>query len=174
MEWKDLQPDIYKAAILGVLALCWKFTRSKFKKGYSFIKRALVNIENIEELILNLHIETQHRKAFLHIAKSPVYILDCESGDLVWANIAWLELLGFRNFEDAEFMGWMQAIPEEDVDDMFKENERFRKNPSNFNGIVRFRNIETSKIITCKCRNQLIYDINDNPTKAMGILEVIS
>lgn len=171
-DWKE--KTLYEGVILVSAIAFTKWMLKTFKEGVATLKKKIKDADKIDHIEARIIYNGQYLKAIVHLSESPMYLIDVKSGDLEDVNPAWCELLGFSNEEDAHGMGFMLAIPEEDIDRVLEQNDRFTKHPSNLVGLINFQHIKTKEKIVCLFRNIVLDDVHGKPEKALGILKVIS
>lgn len=171
MDWTKIDiADIAKVAIIGVGGWAANIVR---KKAWPFIK-SLVKFGNVVERQDNLEkqfkIKQSRNRAILHIDKHPIFITD-NKGEVTYVNPAWVEMTGMDE-RDALGKGYLQAIPDEDIDSMEAKSERMIKHPSSLYDEVVFIHVRTKQIIKTMCRSEPVYQ-DESHKETIGRLYII-
>lgn len=169
MEWKDKGTE---AIYVGLIAFIGSWLLKVFKRYFTPFKTNFNNISKIGEIGYDAHYSKELILGYIHFSEKPMFLMDM-NGDLKNVNSAWLDATGFNDPQQAYDMGFLQAIPDRHVDMMIKKNEQFVKKPSNSEGIVVFKHIETGEEFKANVRTMLLRNKEGKPIMSLGILDII-
>lgn len=157
------------AALLGFWK-GWKFVSKKINPFIKQFKRVAEVSGRVDEIERELDIVTQRQFALIYVDTRPIFILN-KKGEVSHVNAAWLEMTEMQNERDALGFGYMQAIPEEDRDDMMGKSEMFTQHPGSFAGEIRFKKVKSKQIITTYCRSEVIKN-DETLYETIGIISI--
>ena len=169
MEWKEKGLEaIFAAAIAFVGAIFVK----KAKPAWNELRRLTRLTDNVDELNRNVGINDALVRSILHTASDAIFISNTK-GEVIFVNMAYLQLTGMRTQKDAYGFGFLQVIPEDDREDILEQGERLAKHPSSFEDIVRFEHFITKEIITTLCRSEPLF-YKGELVETLGRLTIIN
>ena len=169
MAW--LQEGI-KAGIISIVTAAviyfWKNARQLYKKAQKIIDSA----DKLDLLEMEVGVLKSKQMADFHTDVTPVFINNTK-GELIYANRAWADLLGWKSVKDAYGKGYLKAVPPQDIEEMERQSQRLVDHPSSFDGEVRLMHRITKEYIYAICRTELIHDNKGNLVETIGRLYVI-
>jgi PAS domain S-box-containing protein len=143
----------------------------QFNGGKYKLRDAVEDIKDLTELIsYNQAIISEKQRSMMYIDSNPIYIADKE-GNWNFVNASLLEMLGYHDPKDIYGIGWMKAIPDEDIDKVEKEYIRDKSNQSPSFGQMRFKDGKGNLVLVNR-RTTLIY-VNNKLEEIMGTLTII-
>lgn len=172
MAW-DWAIDTFKGLIVAGVTWTVIYLKKQAKPLLKSLKKFSKLVDTTDEIKSKVAILESKQVAMWDVIKDPLYTVN-DKGEVDYANNAWARMGGLSDPRDGFGFGYMQMIPDEDKDKIEKLSERITEHPSPFEGIVRFQNRQTGKIITTECRTALIYDIDKKVIATIGRLYIIS
>ncbi len=179
MDWIYWREKFIDGAPAGVTAFVATWLIKIFKKNLNPIKRVLTNSSDIDFLknevtVLKNEILERHVyiRAFIDISRSAIYHTN-RHGGVIWVNTKWLEITGFTKAEEAYGEGFMEALTEEDQEEMRAINRGYSEQPRDVTGKVTFINQATLRETHCKFRSKAIFNSKGEFVMGLGILEII-
>lgn len=183
MEWEIWQGRIivlFKGAIVFVLGYIGKESIKKVKPSFIYFRELFKGSEKIlavqNQIVLNtedVYILKGMITSYMRLEKNPMFITDAK-GDLESVNDSWLEVMGFRDSDDALGKGYLQAIPtNEEVLRVEGISERLIKHPSPYSVKVDFINVTTRKRFSALCKSDPVYTKERKLFLTVGILYIL-
>jgi PAS domain S-box-containing protein len=151
----------------GLIAVGIAWLANYLRKQAHPMLQALKKLGNIVKIINTIEekqsIISSEQLAFYHISKNPIFIID-NVGAITYVNPAWVEMAGFRDDRDAHGYRYLLAVHPEDRVEV--ERQKILQ------GRVRFKNLQSGKIIITECMSELVYNNKGEVVKTIGILYV--
>lgn len=169
MDWKA---QIAEKTLIGTLALFGAWIVKRSRPAWKWAVALSDIATRVDKLELELSIERSSRLAALKATTDPVYIIDKE-GNLTFVNPAFLAMTGLATMEDAMGRSYMQAIHEDDVENVKYLSDELVKHPSSIEKKVRWRNIKDGVVHHTICRSELVRDKNGVLIERIGIISII-
>jgi hypothetical protein len=69
-------------------------------------------------------------------------------------------------------LGYLRAVHPDDREELERQRAMLEKVQSSFQGVVRFKNLQTGAIIYADCSSELVYDDKGKVVKTIGILYI--
>jgi PAS domain S-box-containing protein len=170
MSW-DWVIDTAKVLIAGLIAWSANQLRKQAKPMVEAIKKLGNIVKIVNRFETKQAIITSEQLAFYHISKNPIYIID-ERGAITYVNPAWVNMAGFRDDREAYGLGYLRAVHPDDREELERQRAMLEKVQSSFQGVVRFKNLQTGAIIYADCSSELVYDDKGKVVKTIGILYI--
>ena len=172
MTW-DWAIDTFKGLIVAGVTWTVIYLRKQAKPLIKSLRKFSKLVELTDELKSKIAVLESKQVAAWDILKDPLYTVNIK-GEVDYANTSWAKMGGLSDPRDGFGFGYMQMIPDEDKDRVEKLAERITEHPSPFEGIIRFYNKQTGKIIITECRTALVYDLEKKVIGTIGRLYIIS
>ena len=150
MEWKEKGIETIFG---GVILFLGSFFVKRARPFWKELKRMSLLTDKVDALTKQAEIQDMRLRAVLYTRKEPVFICN-DRGEVTFVNPPFLELTGLRTEKDAFGFGYLAVIPDEDIEMMVRENERFLKHPFSFEDEVRYLHFVTKKIIITRVRSE--------------------
>lgn len=167
----DWKAQVAEKTFIGALALFGAWLVKKSRPAWKWgVKMSSID-SRVDKIELELSIERSSRIAALKAATDPVYIMNAE-GDMIFANPAFMDMIGYNNAEDIYGKGYLMAIPAEDLERVEAISERLIDHPSSFEGKVRFQHKDGS-IVNTIVRSELIKDKNGVLIERLGRIFIL-
>jgi len=150
MEWKEKGIETIFG---GVILFLGSFFVKRARPFWKELKRMSLLTDKVDALAKQADIAEKRLRAVLYTSSEPSFICN-EKGEIIFVNPAWLRMTGMRTEKDAFGFGYLAVIPDEDIEMMVRENERFLKHPFSFEDEVRYLHFVTKKIIITRVRSE--------------------
>ncbi|HUS00697.1 MAG TPA: PAS domain-containing protein [Chitinophagaceae bacterium] len=123
------------------------------------------------KILRNQAITTGRLDVMLYLDDTPTFKCDME-GNCFFVNVAWLQLLGFNDPEEAYGMGWLRAIHPPDKEKVRKDFQDAIKSETQFVSEINKMNIATKSVIPVKMMTKIVRDDNDEAVEIVGQLKL--
>jgi PAS domain S-box-containing protein len=170
MSW-DWVIDSAKGVIAVLIAWSAGYLRKQAKPMIEALKKIGNIVKIVNQFDTKQAITASELLAFYHIQKNPIYIID-ERGAITYVNPAWVNMAGFRDDREAYGLGYLRAVHPDDREELERQRAMLEKVQSSFQGMVRFKNLQTGAIIYADCSSELVYDDKGKVVKTIGILHI--
>lgn len=168
----DWKAQVAEKTFIGALALAGAWLVKKSKPAWKWAVRQSSIGDRIEKLEIDLSIERSSRLAALKAATDPVYVID-PTGNMTFANPAFMAMTGFSSVEDAYGVGFLQAIHPDDIKQVKMIEEDLIKHPSSIEKNVRWVHRKTGEVTHTICRSELIKDKNGVLIERLGRIFIL-
>ena len=155
----DWASDTFKALIAAAALWVSAYCRKQAIPLLNSIKKLSVVVNRVDDLELKVSIIDSRALALIETDANPIFVTDVD-GNLIHANIEWLELTGFTDLDHAKGKGYMEAIPDDYIVPLEKILKRHSKHETSFECVLIFQHIKTKVRNTRLCRSEPIHDKN--------------
>lgn len=142
-----------------------KVTAQLYPNGGSSI------FDKVDRMLHNQSIDSGRLDVMLYLDDTPTFKCDME-GNCFFVNVAWLQLLGFNDPQEAYGEGWLRSIHPPEKERVRKEFQEAVKSETQFVSEINKMNVANNSVIPVKMVTKIVRDEKNLPIEIVGQLKL--